>query len=205
MPPKKQGVNSATKRLKRASDLPEPSQQQRTALTSMFANIESKDSTLQQCHLCQQRIKSCLFNDHLATKCPNRIGLFEKKENVDDIVFLYSNSSNKSIITKKVNSPQQNVKTEHKEPKLEVENSVSTLTYENNVKLEEREKTPSPSFNSSFAMKTDGTRPAKRKIDIEEIELSDSEHDEGPVKVEDKRHGMASVCENFSKSSCLIA
>lgn len=241
MPPKKQGSGAAIKRPKR-NLLPEPSQQQRNALTIMFASIQSKDSTLQQCSLCSEQVKSCLFNDHMATKCPNRIGLVEKKESVDDIVFLYSNKDpSVNIIHKKVNSSPP-IKTEAESIKLETEQpAAQSILYDNQIKLEIPDKTPiksssssntlytdeieqfqrpvigkdvgyeksvnlSSSSSSSYALYTDETensyRPVKRKI-IEEIELSDDDEDEEDAG-EKQTDTVATVCESFSKKSCLI-
>lgn len=241
MPPKKQGSGAAIKRPKR-NLLPEPSQQQRNALTSMFASIQSKDSTLQQCNLCSEQVKSCLFNDHMATKCPNRIGLVEKKESVDDIVFLYSNKDPLvNIIHKKVNSPPSSIKTEAKSIKLETEQpAIQSILHDNQIKLESPDKTPirssssdtvytdeieqfqrpvkgknvgseksvnlSSSSSSSYALYTDEAenpyRPVKRKI-IEEIELSDDDEDEEDAG-DKQTDTLTTVCESFSKKSCLI-
>lgn len=89
--------------------LPEPSSSQRNALSSMFKKIESRDSKLKECHQCQQKIKSCLFSDHLSTKCPERVSLNTNKD-TDDIIFLCTKNDNSSnnnlnLINQKRNSP----------------------------------------------------------------------------------------------------
>ena len=85
MPPK----NSA-KRCKSATALQNSaptSEAQKNALTNMFKRIESLDQTLKKCENCGEKIKSCLFKDHLSTKCSAR-NKIEKASDDEEIVIL---------------------------------------------------------------------------------------------------------------------
>jgi hypothetical protein len=104
MPPKKPGPGK--------KPLPAVSSQQKTALSSMFKCIESRDSSYQECSMCHEKVKSCLFNDHLNTKCPNRVSLSDKKDNInDDIIFLYVKTHGSSSST---SVPSNNLNIIHK-------------------------------------------------------------------------------------------
>lgn len=84
------------------------------SILKMFKKIESTDLKFKECTLCHEKVKSCLYKDHLDTKCPNRHKMAVKSEpntvkeekdkenNEDDeIIFVTeintSNSSTKSF------------------------------------------------------------------------------------------------------------
>lgn len=142
MPPKK--IGSIKKKSIGKKSLPEVSQSQRNALTSMFKKIESRDSNLKECSLCSEKIKECLFNDHLNTKCPKRVGIDIKNE-PGDIIFVYSNAINNNIIHKKIKTENDIIKND---PDLEDKPA-------KNIKLET--KSLLITTNTNIVIKTEST------------------------------------------------
>jgi hypothetical protein len=129
MPPKKASKN------KNSSKSPPVKPAEKNAISNLFNKIASKDSCLKECKLCNQKIKSCLFNDHVSTKCPNRkldTNLINKTNgdedddnDNDEIIFIDSNI---------VENIETNVKTEKKElSKVKIE---SNFEIKETVKLE---------------------------------------------------------------------
>lgn len=127
MPPKKASKN------KNSSKSPPVKPAEKNAISNLFNKITSKDSCLKECKLCNQKIKSCLFNDHLSTKCPNRkldtnvINNTNGDENDDndEIIFIGLN------IVKNIETNVKTEKNELNEVKIE-----SNFEIKETVKLE---------------------------------------------------------------------
>lgn len=140
MPPKKASkasnatINKSTN--KKISPI-KVSDTDKNAISNMFKRIESKDSLLKECKSCNQRIKSCLFNDHLATKCPNRVKDTSPQrvpeyqvDNDEDIIFI---SSNNQVVN-------QTIKTELKIEKQETKVD-EKKDYKTNLPKEDKQET----------------------------------------------------------------
>ncbi len=86
MPPKKTSrLHISSEKTQKAKTTVQANESNKNALSSMFKKIESKDSVLKECNFCNQRIKSCLFSDHINTKCPNR-KMAESKHKQSDAI-----------------------------------------------------------------------------------------------------------------------
>lgn len=135
MPPKTKAsktLNNSKSASKLKNDPVKISETDKNAISNMFKKIESKDSYMIECKLCSQTIKSCLFTDHMNTKCPNRkIDTSPQKltkviPQNDDIIVL-SDDEAKEIVNTKI-EVQNGIKEEIKETKYEtVKNEIHQI------------------------------------------------------------------------------
>lgn len=126
MPPKR--TTSSNKLIRKSSSNSlTASDVEKNSLSNMFKRIESTDSFLRECTLCHEKIKSCLFKDHLNTKCPFRLEKCSVKNEPntcpveEDIIILEECSAEVSIT--KVSVKREYTESDFeapKRPKLEV-------------------------------------------------------------------------------------
>lgn len=89
MPPKK-SLN------KNSKIILESSESAKNSISNLFSKIKEKDSELKECSFCNEKVKSCLLKDHIATKC--KLGTQKKrKSSEEEVVFLGRSNSQKSL------------------------------------------------------------------------------------------------------------
>ena len=84
------------------------------SILKMFKKMESTDLKFKECTMCQEKVKSCLYKDHLDTKCPNRHktgvksepnvlkqeNVYENSNDVDDeVIFVTEINTSSSSLT----------------------------------------------------------------------------------------------------------
>lgn len=91
---------------------------QRNSLSDMFRRIESADFSLRECSSCGNKIKSCMFNDHVQNKC-GKITVSSLEQIKSEEVIIIDDSSQPEI--KEVKQELEEIAQSEKRIKLESE------------------------------------------------------------------------------------
>jgi hypothetical protein len=88
MPPKK----ALNKNGKNTLEIPQPV---KNSISNLFSKIQEKDSQFKECPMCNEKIKSCLLKDHLATKCCQRMSQIGQEK--EEVIFMGKSKSTNDI------------------------------------------------------------------------------------------------------------
>jgi hypothetical protein len=135
MPPKKGSLNSSINKPRSSKNIViTPSE--KNALSNMFTKIKEKDQSLRECSACNEKVKSCLFKDHVETKCPLRMGVTIKNETIggEEIIFISEANASLNLAPKKLNiKASPNSKNANKKIEVNASPSIEEIQAENNL------------------------------------------------------------------------
>lgn len=135
MPPKKGSLNSSINKSRNNKNIViTPSE--KNALSNMFTKIKEKDQSLRECLACHEKVKSCLFKDHVETKCPLRMGVTIKNETIggEEIIFISEANTSLNLAPKKLNiKTSPNSKNANKKIEVNASPSIEEIQAENNL------------------------------------------------------------------------